>query len=388
MPSTYWILFASQVVNRMGGMVVPFLALYLAGEGLTAGEVGAVVAGYGLGAVAGRPAGGLLADRLGRRATMLLGLTATAACLPLLAVAGTVTVATAAAVALGVVGSLPQPAAYALVADGVAGPARSRAFGMLHWAHNIGAAVAGGMAGFLAGRGYGLLFALNIAAALVCVALLGFGLPRDRPPRGRAPGAGRSGLADPLLLGLTLLMLGHMLVFAQYRYGLPLAIRDDGLPPSTFGLVSMVNAGLIVGAQPLLVRWLSRFRPLVVVAASWAVFGVGMALTGVADSTPAHLATAVVWTLGEIGAYGFGAAIVADLAPPDAQGAYQGVFGTASGLGMFAGPLAGAALQAGLGASALWWACAAVGLGGAAAALLLVPAVDRRTARRPAAVRA
>ncbi|MFD0744228.1 MFS transporter [Phytohabitans flavus] len=186
-------------------------------------------------------------------------------------------------------------------------------------------------------------------------------------------------MGDPLLVGLTLLMLGHMLVFAQYRYGLPLAIRDDGLPPSTFGLVSTLNAGLIVCAQPLLVRWLSRFRPLVVVAASWAVFGVGMALTGLADTTPAHLAATAVWTLGEIGAYGFAAAIVADLAPSGAQGAYQGLFGMASGLGMFLGPAVGALAYTCLGPAALWWACAALGVGGAAAGLLLVPAVDRRS---------
>ncbi|MFD0744229.1 hypothetical protein ACFQ1L_22210 [Phytohabitans flavus] len=78
------------------------------------------------------------------------------------------------------------------MADSIEGPARSRAFGMLHWAFNIGAAVAGAMAGFLAGHGFGLLFALNIAAALACAALVGFGLPAiapraHGPPRPAAP---------------------------------------------------------------------------------------------------------------------------------------------------------------------------------------------------------
>src|SRR5437879_3851808 len=74
-PRTFWFLFVGSLVNRAGAFVVPFLAMYLRGDrGLSVGEVGLVVSMLGLGSAIASPLGGYLADRVGRRATMLVGL--------------------------------------------------------------------------------------------------------------------------------------------------------------------------------------------------------------------------------------------------------------------------------------------------------------------------
>jgi ABC-type dipeptide/oligopeptide/nickel transport system permease subunit len=75
LPRTYWILWTGALINRLGGFVMPLLALYLTGErGLSVEQAGLVVSLYGAGALLSGPVGGALADRWGRRSTLVLAL--------------------------------------------------------------------------------------------------------------------------------------------------------------------------------------------------------------------------------------------------------------------------------------------------------------------------
>src|SRR5262245_20175994 len=75
LPGVYWTLWVGTLVNGLGGFVVPFLAPYLTrSRGFTVAEAGGVASLFGLGTMTAGPLGGVLADRVGRRATMLLGL--------------------------------------------------------------------------------------------------------------------------------------------------------------------------------------------------------------------------------------------------------------------------------------------------------------------------
>jgi MFS family permease len=73
LPRAFWFLWAGTFVNRLGGFVAPFLAIYLTSvRGLSVQRAGLVVSLVGLGAIASGPVGGTLADRLGRRPTLAL----------------------------------------------------------------------------------------------------------------------------------------------------------------------------------------------------------------------------------------------------------------------------------------------------------------------------
>ncbi len=107
---------------------------------------------------------------------------------------------------------------------------------------------------------------------------------------------------------------------------MPLSIRLDGLPPSVFGLVGLLNAVLVIALQPLLFGWLRTFDRIRLLAAAWLLIGTGVAMTGLADRAWAYCAATVVWSLGEVAHGMVGGVIVADLAPVAARGRYQGAF--------------------------------------------------------------
>ena len=74
LPPAVWTVFAGTIVNRLGYLVTPFLVFFLAARGVTGAETTYVLGALGAGNLLGPALGGLLADRIGRRSTMLIGL--------------------------------------------------------------------------------------------------------------------------------------------------------------------------------------------------------------------------------------------------------------------------------------------------------------------------
>jgi MFS family permease len=381
LPRSFWILFGGQLVNRVGGMVLAFLVYYLSARGLSAGQIGTVMAALGVGAMVSQPTGGWLADRVGRRFTLVTGMVATAVALMFLGTVHGLALLLTGAALLGLVGDLYRPASAALVADLVTNPVlRAKAYGMLFWAVNLGFAIASVMAGFLADHGYWLLFAIDGGTGVLFAVIVYLGIPRDpvKVSRNTADGVGyRSALKDRLLVTLVLLTLGYAILYTQAHIAIPLAMRDSGLKPSMYGLMAAINGVLIVLLQPLFSTWLARFKRLHVLAGSWALVGFGMALTGFADTPWQYGLTVAVWTVGEVGTAGFVATLVSDLAPPGARGRYQGMFGWSWSASALIGPAVGATVY-GLSPTALWWGCLVLGLACAAGAIALTPVTERR----------
>ena len=84
LPRTAWVLFAGTFINRFGGFVVPFLTLYLTSQGYSLTAAGLAVSAYGAGNLFASLVGGHLADRLGRRETIVLSMFCAAAAMLLL----------------------------------------------------------------------------------------------------------------------------------------------------------------------------------------------------------------------------------------------------------------------------------------------------------------
>ncbi|MEY9943828.1 MDR family MFS transporter [Kitasatospora sp. GAS1066B] len=380
LPRPFWIVFAGMIANRIGTMVVPFLVFYLGSRGITTAQTGGIVVALGVGGMFGPMLGGSLADRIGRRPAVIIGLVATPAGLgALLAAPGPLTLGVAAAL-LGLTSGIYRPAASALVGDVVGTELRGKAFSLLHWGFNIGTAVASAGAGYLAARGFWLLFLLDGATCLLYAAIVLVGIPKDLPRPKVAKASGGYGVVfrDRLMVAYLGLSVLGITIYTQTEFTIPLAIRDNGLSPAVYGLVGVANAALVVALQPVLYGRLAKLPRVKVLAASWALIGLGVASTGLAHQAWQYLPTVAIWSLGEVVNGVVAGAIVADIAPEEARGRYQGALSWVWSTARLAAPIIAVGLFTTVGPAALWWGCAVVGLITAAATVRLTAAVERR----------
>jgi MFS family permease len=382
LPTSFWYLLAGTFVNRLGQMVTPFLALYLSGpRDFSPSVVGIVLTCLGAGAFASQPVGGYLADRFGRRATLVIGMVATAASFMLLAaVRDLVWIAIAAAFS-GLAVDIYRPAVSAMIADLVAPENRPRAFALVYWAINLGVAVAGITGGLLAERSYWLLFVLDAATCLAFAVLIARKVPETRPPRDPSVTGGyRVVLSDRLLLGLTASELLGSVVYVQSLVTLPLAVEADGLGPGSYGLIYAVNPVVVIVSQVFVLRIIDRIAGVRILVISLVVMGIGFAMTAFASTVPGFALTVLVWTLGEVGFNAVGPALVADIAPAHLRGRYSGVIGMAIGAAALLGPLFGTRLFDGYGEGALWAACLLTATIAAVLVAAMAPSIARRRA--------
>ena len=392
LPRAYWALWAGILVNRLGGFVAPFLALYLTRRrGFSVAEAGAVVALYGLGSVGAGPVAGLLADRVGRRSTLLVSLVGGG----LLTTALGFVTATGPLAALvflaGFVGEIYRPPANAVVADVVPPADRRRAFGLLYWAVNLGFSVGLVLAGLLSEVSYALLFVGDGVTTLAFAAIVWRHVPETRPhglrrERAREAVAGvLRPIRDPVFAPFLLLSFLTVVVFFQFSLALPLDMTSHGVSTALFGSLVALNGVVIVLVQPFVVRLVARFDGARVMAVAAVLIGAGFGMNALRHSVPWYALAIVVWTLGEVLNHPVASALPAELAPVELRGRYQGAYALSWALAFVVAPALGASTIGRFGAPVLWAGCLALGLAVAAGHLAIGPARRRRLAEMRAA---
>lgn len=380
LPSAFWTLWAGTVINRLGLVVEPFLALYLSSRHLPLSQIGVVIAASGAGSVFSQLVGGFLTDRIGRRSTLTLGMLANGAALLVLGYVRGLIPLFLATLAFGLTVDMYRPAVSALIADLVPASDRVRAYGLLYWAVNLGSSVAMVLGGVLARTGFAMLFWLDAVTCVIFGLLVWRAVPESR---GVASGDEDSGFArvlrDPVMMTFCLLTLVVSCVYMQAYTTLPLAMHARGLSVTAYGLAMAANGVVIVVTQPLISSRLGRSDASYVMACGVMFLAVGFGLTCLVTATWEYGLTVAVWTIGEIMTSAVAAAIVAALAPPHLRGRYNGVFGVMFSLGYLLAPLIGTSLLS-ISRYALWLGCAGACVVAAAGQLALRPAIMRRSA--------
>ncbi|MGC4769371.1 MDR family MFS transporter [Micromonospora sp. DT44] len=354
LPGSFWYLWAGLLINRAGAFAMLFLSLYLTdARGASAALAGVVVGAYGAGGAVGVLFGGVLADRWGRRSTLLAAHLATATLMVALAFSRPLPLIAAFAALVGVAHSMPGPALVAAIVDVVPAERRSRAFNLEFWALNLGMAVASLLAGLVAEASFTALFLVDAGATLTAAAVIGWKVPETLRRADPVAPTGQPSPAQPRRPGLlTVLSDRIFLVFVGLTFVLavltlqtstimPLAMRADGLGPSAYGVVVALGGALIVVGQLFVPRLIDRRRKAVVLAASTALLAVGFGVLAVADHLAVYLGAAVVWTVGSMLAAPPNAQINADLAPPDLRARYQSVFYLTFPAAAFVAPMLG-----------------------------------------------
>lgn len=368
LPPAAWILFGGTFINRFGTFVIPFLILYLTRIGYSIAQAGLAVGAYGIGHLVASAAGGHLADRIGRRSTIVLSMFGSAASMLALSQARGYAAIVVLTCITGSLSELYRPASYALVGDLVGDEHRVTAFGLYRFAVNLGFAAGPATAGFLADHSFTLLFIGDAATSIVYGLIALFALPQGLQTyvkNERAGEALRVAARDRPFLIFLVATLGIAIIDFQMGSTFALHVRALGFPSRTYGLLISTNGLLIVLFELAITQWTRRFHPRPMIALGYLLAGLGFALTGIARTVPALAATVVVWTLGEMISSPVAGAYAVQLAPEQYRGRYLGLMMMTWSVGMVIGPPAGTLVFQHSPAT-VWTACGALGIIGAA----------------------
>ncbi|MET9270738.1 MFS transporter [Kribbella sp. NPDC003557] len=372
-----WILVVARAVNRIGAFTLPFLGVVLSVEfKASLSQIGLILAVFGAATLPSRLLGGQLADRLGRRRTIVLGLTGCALSQLWIALSHALWSAVLATILLGLAFEIYEPPSQAMIADVTEPEERPAAYGL----YSAALAAAGVLAGLLAAAishwDLRWLFVADAITCLSCAALVAVALPADvrRDPRDGLPDEGASPWRDRRLL---LLLAGGTVfatIYMQLIIGVPLTLLDQGLPESGTGIILAVSAVTLIAAQRLLrVQHLDDFRA---IAIGYALVGVGLVVVALAHNLAVFLLAAVLWSLGELFLLTRYLTQASGLAPERARGRYLAIFGLSWGIATTIAPITVTRLLETAGPAGLWLTTAAV----AAALAVLQPWFRKRLA--------
>lgn len=387
---SFWIIWSALLLSKAGGFVVIILTLYLTVQrDLSESRAGLIVGLFGLGGAAGVLVGGVCADRIGRKPTMVAAALLAAAALSTLALLTTPAAIAVFVAVFGFANAAFGPAAIACIADVVPPADRDRAFNLMFWAINLGMGAASLLAGFLAQFSYSLLFWLDAGTAALTAVLILVAVPETlRHKRSAMPPATRGRFADVWRDGVYMtfvsLVFLQSFVWAQAQTTLPLAMTRDGLSESDYGVVLAIGSAMIIGGQLIVPRLTTRFSKATALALALAFFAVGFGAVGLVAGFTGYIVCAVIWTIGNMMAAPPNATVIADLSPEQMRGRYQGVFSLTHAAAAFAAPAIGGFTFQFLG-DGHWAVIFGIGAAASVGHLLAGPRRERSTAARRAA---
>jgi predicted MFS family arabinose efflux permease len=360
-----WLLSLVLLVNRAGGMVLPFITLYLTHErGLSVAVAGRILSLYGLGALVGSFIGGWLSDRIGATRTQQVSLIASGFGYLWLSVLEGLFQISLAVFLLSIAVESFRPAVMADTAQRAPAAARVRAFALLRLAANLGVGLGPAVGGYLALYDYHWLFVADAASCWAAFLLLTLTLEVSTA----GADAKRQTISDPSpwsdrpFLLLMVLVVVIAAVFFQFLGTLPLYFRQvRGFPVDTIGLLLAFNPLLIVLFEMVLIHWAERRDRMYLVGLGAFLICAGLALMPLGGSLVYVMLTIAVWTLGEMLALPLINAVVTERAGPGSQGRYMGLYTMAFSAAFVFAPAFGMTVYERLGPNALWFGIGALG---------------------------
>ena len=396
LPLMFWGLWVTLLILWMGRFVTSFLSMYLVSDmHVSAGVAGTIVSMYGFGGIFGCLYGGALSDRFGRPAMIVIGNLGSAAMLVLLAFIGNPWIMAIALLAYGAISSMPTPAVAAYVSDVVPFRKQKRAYSLQTWAANFGFAIGPIIANQLVKISYALMFyaeaaVLVFATILMIVFFKEVGLgkrPRgevaparasqsaesaagnavehavkqtgesQRPQRFSVWRSYRRACADGALMSMVVLMFLYTLAYYQIVSGLPISMTQIGLGTDEYSSLLTINGGILCLLQIPAIALFQRMSNTRVLVLGMSITAVGYAFQIGADSWVTFAIATVLWTFGELGTFPIAATTVANIAPKDVRGTYQGLYNLVWSLSNAFSPLVGGWILNAFGSHVLWTCC-------------------------------
>jgi MFS family permease len=367
------VLQAGTAVNYFGtGLVLPFEIIYLhQARGFPTATAGLVLAAVmGTAAVVTPPSGALL-DRFRAKPLLIIGNLASA-----LGYAGFAFVdrpwqAFACAAVGGAGFGLASTANQVLSLTLVSAEQRASSIALRRVAGNFGLGSGATVAGFIVAsahdlRAFQALYLFDGVTFAVFALVVLAGIPNPRPATA-APASDRGGFRAVAHDRIFLILIAANIVLVMAGGAFfsnilaPFAKAHTPVGPGEIGVVFFINTFFIVVAQIPATRVVKRMRRTHALAATSALFAIGLLAVLLATLTSSTLTAttvlagvAIVIAVGECAQFVVLGPLVADLAPPHLLARYMSLYGLTFTAGVALGPAVGGALLA-TSPDAVWW---------------------------------
>lgn len=367
LPRDVWILAWALFINRVGMMVLPFLALYLTEErGFDVDSAGRVVALFGVGSIFGVTLGGWLTDRIGARRVQLASLVLNGLCLLALWRARGPLGISVAVVVMSLASEIFRPANSAAIIAASSARQRARSFALMSAVICVGLSIGLPIAGALAEVGYDGLFWIDAGTsflAAVFLARYGPRTPAGAATQGAPPTARISAWRDGEFLVVLALTAAAGTILFQFFSTLPLFLaREVGLSESGVGLLLALNTLVIALVQMQLSHWVESKPLLPWIGWGVGLMGIGYGINGLSGHVGVAALSILIWTVGEMFYFPLTATYASHRAPPGAVGRYMSAYHVGIGVPFLVAPLLGTEVYERFGPTWLWAGCAIAGV--------------------------
>jgi MFS family permease len=366
----FWIISIGVFIAALGNCILFFIVPFVRSFGYSNADAGFAASSYGAGMLVSALTA--LADRFGRRETIVFGLTSAALFAVVLSQLSSLLPIFIFAFLVGATAWMSWTASRALIADVVEPIDQLAAFAVLRFFRNAGSGVGLAAAAFVSTKSFEIIFLVPAGLFLFYSAIAIFTLPRGQAVTDRKPhmhGMFRTVLADRRFMIFLAAAMLIWIVYSQSVSSFFLQVQDYGHSSKTYGLLLALNPLFVIVLElPITAIIQNRARG-TTMAVGYALLGLGFFLTVVSGAIIWLALTVFLWTLGEMIAYPSSTTFTAEVSPEEMRGRYAGAHGGAEFLGHFIGPGLGAVLYS-LSSVVLWTFCGIIGVVAALLALV------------------
>ncbi|MCK8060112.1 MULTISPECIES: MFS transporter [unclassified Fusibacter] len=357
LPRSIYVLFFARVINRIGGFVYAFLALYMKAKlGYTESQIADFIIINAVFSMISPFIGGALADKKGRK---LIYVTASTIGSLMFLACGFVTESSPELVPVlliiaSVFFNFTNPIANAMVADIVPDEKdRKRAYALIYLGINVGVAVGPVIGGYLLANHVKWFFIGDALTTLLSIALVAFFiketmLTHEEMKKSKGNEKLESGttfmafLKRPTLVLYTMFSFASAFVYAQHSFGMSLHLESffgAVTGPQYYGMLMSFNAVVVLVFTIMVTESLSKLRTIHSISLGAALYAVGFGLLAFAsDAVLIYFVSVFIWTIGEIIMITNSNVFVMSNTPVNHRGRFSALIGLLAGAGYILSP--------------------------------------------------
>jgi len=363
-PRNIWLLAIGSLINRVGMMVLPFIALYAVEElEVSVSEAGLVLACFGAGAFLSAPFAGKLSDRFGSLQLMIVSLFASGIFLFVYSLVSNYILFLVLSFIWAIISEAFRPASMSFISQEITSDRRKTAFALNRLAINLGMSIGPVLGGILSTINFSLLFYVDGVTSIAAGLFLLFSRVKVHQPD--ISNANKreipiekmftSVFKHRIFIYFLIALIPVEIVFFQHVGAFPIFIVEDlGFIKTTFGLLMAVNTVLIIIVEVPLNDAMRKWKhpQSLSLGAFLAALGFGMLIF--ADGLFLLILSVITWTFGEMILFPAASDYAAEISPKEKRGEYMGYFQMTFSLSFILGPLFGTKVLEDFGSDILW----------------------------------